>query len=147
MNEDEIINYITGAFKDVETATANGDTFFFNDPTQKFPFATLVTSDFNDQFSNLNRPGVFRLNIGPDKATFQSLFGTPPPSKASDYEPIPGYDYTVLDEILPHPVYGRMYWVCILNPGRETFEKNVKPLLAEAYNLSYGRYNRRKLHE
>ena len=144
MTEEEIIQYITGAFKDVETATANGDTFFFNDPEKKFPFATLVTSDFNDQFSNLNRPGVFRLNIGPSKGSFQSLFGTPPVSKASDYEPIPGYDYTVLDEVIPHPVYGRMYWVCILNPGRETFENKVKPLLLDAYELSAHRYVKRE---
>ncbi len=147
MNEEEIINYITGAFKDVETATANGDTFFFNDPEKKFPFATLVTSNYNDNFSNLNRPGVFRLNIGVSKATYKALFGPPPASKASDYEPILGYDYTVLDKVLPHPVYGRMYWVCILNPDRETFENKVQPLLTEAYDLSDKRYNRPKKQE
>ena len=140
MNETEIFEYITRAFKDVETVTANGDTFFFNDPKKMFPFATLVTSNYNDNFSDLDRPGVFRLNIGPNKATFLALFGPPPASKAADYEPIPGYDYTALDKILPHPVYGRMYWVSVLNPSRETFEKQVKPLLAEAYELSANRY-------
>ncbi len=147
MNEEEITNFITTNFEEVETTMANGDTFFFNDPQKKFPFATLVTSDFNDQFSNLNRPGIFRLNIGSGKASFQALFGTPPASKASDYDPIPGYDYTVLDKILPHPVYGRMYWVSILNPSRETFENQVQPLLTDAYELSAGRYAKRKPHE
>jgi hypothetical protein len=147
MNEEDIIQYITGAFKKVETVYANGDTFFFNDPQKKFPFATLVTTDYNDQFSNLSRPGVFRLNIGPSKTTFQSLFGTLPPSKAISYEPIPGYDYTVQDKIIPHPVYGRMYWVCVLNPSRETFETQVQPLLADAYDLSAGRYGKRTTHE
>jgi len=33
---------------------------------------------------------------------------------------------------MPHPVYGKMYWVCVLNPSAETFE-TVKGLLAEAY--------------
>lgn len=147
MNEEEIISFITTNFKDVKTVMANGDTFFFNDPLQKFPFATLVTSDFNDQFSNLSRPGIFRLNIGPSKASFQSLFGTPPASKASDYDPIPGYDYTVLDKVIPHPVYGRMYWVSILNPSLETFTSQVQSLLADAYDLSAERYAKQKPHE
>ena len=33
---------------------------------------------------------------------------------------------------MPHPVYGKMYWVCVLNPSAETF-KTVRDLLAEAY--------------
>ncbi|MBN9392059.1 MAG: hypothetical protein J0I20_28740 [Chloroflexi bacterium] len=139
MNETEIIEYITGAFENVEAISANGDTFFMNDPKKMFPFATLVTSDFNDTFSDLNRPGVFRLNIGPGKATFVSLFGPLPAKKAED-GPLPGYNYAALDTLLPHPVYGRMYWVSILNPSRETFENRVKPLLAEAYALSANRY-------
>lgn len=147
MNEEEIVNFITRNFKDVETVTANGDIFFFNDPQKKFPFATLVTSDYNDSYSNLNRLGVFRLNIGPSKAKFVALFGTPPASKASDYEPLPGYDYTALDTLIPHPVYGRMYWVSILNPSRETFENEVQPLLADANDLSAGRYTKRETQE
>ena len=35
---------------------------------------------------------------------------------------------------MPHPVYGKMYWVCVLNPGEETFRK-VEALLAEAYEM------------
>ena len=147
MNEEEITEFIKAGFKDVETVEANGDTFFFNDPQKNFPFVTLVTSDYNDQFSNLNRPGIFRLNIGLSKASFQSLFGTPPPSKASDYDPIPGYDYTVLDTLIPHPVYGRMYWVSALNPSRETFEQQVETLIAEAYDLSAKRYAKREPHK
>jgi hypothetical protein len=139
MNETEIIAYITGTFENVEALSANGDTFFMNDPQKMFPFATLVTSDFNDNFSDLNRPGVYRLNIGPNKATFVSLFGPLPAKKAED-GPLPGYDYTALDTLLPHPVYGRMYWISVLNPSRATFENRVKPLLAEAYALSANRY-------
>ena len=42
------------------------------------------------------------------------------------------FDFTALDRIMPHPVYGMMYWVCALNPGEATWER-VKPLIAEAY--------------
>ena len=36
---------------------------------------------------------------------------------------------------MPHPVYGMMYWVCVLNPGAATFKK-VEELLAEAYDMA-----------
>ena len=35
-----------------------------------------MTNDINDQFSNLDRSSVYRLNIGVSKATFQALFGS-----------------------------------------------------------------------
>jgi hypothetical protein len=136
MDEAAVTRYITGAFAGVDVVAGTGGTFFFYDPgndlpkDHRFPFATLVTSDEYDQFSDLNRPGVFRLNVGVKKQTFQSLF-------ASAGE----HDFAALDKIMPHPVYGKMYWVCVLNPSEATFEK-VKPLLAEAYEASAGRHAR-----
>ena len=52
-----------------------GDTFFIYDPernlegSRRFPFATIVTKDYAefDNASDLDRPGVFRLNIGVSK--------------------------------------------------------------------------------
>ena len=35
-----------------------------------------------------------------------------------------------------------MYWGCVLNPGDETFETKVRPLLAEVYELAVSKYNR-----
>lgn len=102
---------------------AGGDSYYFTDPEQKHPFATLVTSDAHDQASDLGRPGVFRLNVGVGKGTFQSLFAAAPEA---------GHDLTALDRLMPHPVYGKMYWVCVLNPGPATLEV-VRRLLAEAY--------------
>ena len=112
-----------------------------------FPFVTLVTSDLYDQFSNLNRPSIFRLNIGIGKQTFRSLLGEPllpsgRDSAAESGENSSDYDFTALDQVMPHPVYGRMYWVCVLNPSDETFETKVRPLLAEAYDLAVSKYKR-----
>jgi hypothetical protein len=135
MDEKTIIEYITGTFEGIYTLEASGDTFFMLDPEGKFPFATLVTSDVNDAFSNLARPGIFRLNIGLSKAKYLSFFGAPP-ERDSESE----YDFTALDKLMPHPVYGRMYWACILNPGATTFETLVKPLLAEAYDRDASKY-------
>jgi hypothetical protein len=149
MDASEITRCITALFTGVGVQVASrengapeiawGDIFYFADvggaepPDRKFPFATIVTKDYGefDCASNLNRPGVFRLNIGISKQTFAGLF--PEPAE---------YDFTALDRLLPHPVYGKMYWVCVLNPSAATFEV-VRPLLAEAFDLAAQRNARR----
>jgi hypothetical protein len=134
MNETSIREYILWTFAGVDVVDAMGASFFFFDPDHKFPFATLVTNDEHDQASNLSRPSVFRLNIGVSKQTFQSLFGSrPAPSAEGGTEGC--YDFTALDRIMPHPVYGKMYWTCVLNPSEATF-KTVQGLLAEAYDMA-----------
>jgi Family of unknown function (DUF6194) len=141
MNEASVIEYITGAFDGVDLVTSDGNSFFSYDPGHDLPadqgflpFATLVTNDLSDQASDLERQGVYRLNIGLRKKTFQSLFGAQSP----DISP----NFTVLDQLMPHPVYGQMFWVCVLNPSDATFE-TVKPLLAEAYEQAFSKHARR----
>jgi hypothetical protein len=154
VDEAEIRRYITATFAGVDVVDTLGDAvfFFYNPdstlpPDHRFPFATLVTSDGYDQFSNLNRPAVFRLNIGIGKQTFRARFGIPNPPADRDGAPESdapdsGYDFTALDRVMPHPVYSRQYWVCVLNPGDETFATEVRPLLAEAYELAVSKYDR-----
>jgi hypothetical protein len=152
VNDAEINQYITEALEGVDVVTDSGNSFFFYNPDKdvppdhRFPFVTLVTSDLYDQFSNLNRLSVCRLNIGISKRTFRSLFGDPARSSGRDSaessKNASDYDFTALDQVMPHPVYGRMYWVCVLNPGEETFETQVRPLLAEAYDLAVSRHKK-----
>ena len=60
---------------------AAGDTFFIYDPDrnlpdkQQFPFATIVTKDYGefDNASNLNREGLFRLNVGVSRKTINTV--------------------------------------------------------------------------
>jgi hypothetical protein len=164
MDEAAITQYITDTFDGVDVVVASrdagspevawGDTFFSYDPgrdlppDRRFPFATIVTKDYGDfdSASNLNRPSVFRLNIGVSRQTYRSLFGAPAASSDADEGGESGYDFTALDQLLPHPVYGRMYWVCILNPGAATFEAVVQPLLAEAYELAVSKSAKRVSH-
>jgi Family of unknown function (DUF6194) len=137
VDQDAIIQYVTGTFTGVEVVRPSdgpgaGDTFFFYDPQRnldpkrRFPFATIVTKDYGDfdDASQLNRPDVFRLNIGVSRSTFRALF-----AESSDH------DYAALDRLMPHPAYAAQSWVCVLNPSPATFEA-VKPLLAEAYSLA-----------
>ena len=164
MDETAITQYITDTFDGVDLDVASresgapevawGDRFFFYDPDRiippdrRMPFATIVTKDYGDFdcASDLNRPGVFRLNLGVGKQTYQSLFGAPRPAADADGERESGYDFTALDLLLPHPVYGRQYWVCILNPSTATFEAVVRPLLAEAYDRAVSTGARRAAH-
>lgn len=136
MNESSITEFITTAFVNVETTNAFGYTFFFYGADHTLPFATLARADNeHDCVSNLDRPDVFRLNIGVGKQTFQSLFGT-------GRVDIGTYDFTALDTIMPHPEYAAQSWLCVLNPSDTTFQM-LRPLLAEAYERAVQRHNRR----
>ena len=75
--------------------------------------------------------------------TFRSLFDEPARSCGRDSAaPSSDYNFTALDQVMPHPVYGRMYWVCVLNPSDETFETKVRPRLTGAYELAVSKYKR-----
>ena len=149
MNAQAITDHILSTFSGVDAQVGSkeagspeiawGDTFFIYDPkrdlegVQRFPFATIVTKDYGefDERSDLDRPGVYRLNIGVRAETFKGLF----PDASADR------DFTALDALMPHPVYGPQHWVCVLNPSDETFE-TLKPLIAEAYDMARRRIDR-----
>jgi hypothetical protein len=137
MDENGITDYIINTFAGVETAANLGYTFLFYGPDRMLPFTTIATADNEgDRVSNLDRPGVFRLNIGVSKPTFLALLGT---GKVD----ISAYDFTALDTIMPHPDYAAQSWICVLNPSDTTFHK-LRPLLNEAYELAVRRASRRK---
>ena len=147
MEEDAIARYICENFHSIVPVAAWGETSFFYNPGQALPrgvyYATLKAKDGdNDRASSLNRPSVFRLNIGISKPTYRSLFGPPPTRPAAGGVVATGHDFAALDTLLPHPVYGWMAWVCVLNPSPTTFE-SVKSLLAEAYELAAAKFHKR----
>ena len=121
-----ITRWIRETWPETDVVTALGATFFSLDPEKHWPnFATIVTTDEHDEGapSQLSRPGVFRLNIGVGRATFERLVG-------SMAEP----DYAAFDHVLPHPVYARQLWISILNPSDVTFRDVAVPLLTEAHD-------------
>lgn len=133
MDEPAITHYITDTFDDVHLTTVDGFTFFFYGADRMMPFATLGTQDdAYDRASNLNRPSVFRLNIGVGRDTYRSLFGPETPKAGPDGIVQTGNDFTALDQLMPHPVYAPQAWLCVLCPSAATFEA-VRPLLAEGY--------------
>ena len=152
MTQDEIIAFMAG-FPDVDVLTAGadngapesawGDVFFSSagiPAEQSFPFATIVVSDYDgfDSYSDLNRPGVFRLNIAVGRHLFAELFGFGPeayPGHADDY------DYTAADTLLPHPVYATQGWASIVNPGEQTSDR-ARELLTTAHQRAAVRTTR-----
>lgn len=150
LDEAAITRYIEATFEGVDVVVASqeggapeiawGDSFFIYDPdrdlpeARRFPFATIVTKDYGDfdNASKLDRPGVFRLNIGISKETYASLFGAQTE-----------HDFTAPDRLMPHPVYGRNHFVCVLNPSDATLHE-IAPLLKEAYEIAVRRARRAK---
>ena len=144
MDQDAVRRFIAETFSDVDIQVAApddgspeiawGDTFFIHhDDKHRFPFATIVTKDYGDfdNLSNLNREGVFRLNIGVSKKTFEALF-----TAGVDH------DFTAVDGLMSHPVYGQNHFVSVLNPSDATFA-SLKPLVEEAFQIAAGRVERR----
>jgi hypothetical protein len=121
-----IARTILETWPETDLVEALGASFFSLDAEKHWPnFATIVTTDEHDVGtpSNLARMGVFRLNIGVGRATFERLVG-------DVGEP----DYAAFDRILPHPVYAKQLWISIINPSDATFGEVVLPLLAEAHD-------------
>jgi hypothetical protein len=113
---------------------AHGDVFALYDPAgdlppeRQHPWATIVTSDNPyDATSHLDRPDVFRLNLGLPKARFRELV-----DPAADHDP------TAFDVLFPHPVYGGLHWLCVLNPDRSW--PVVRGLLTEAHAFALRKY-------
>ena len=143
MTQDEIRQYL-GRNAAVFTQVANaadgspemawGDTFFFlydeRGQPRKMPFATIVTKDYVgfDSDSNLNRGGLYRLNVDVGKRRVEERWKL----NLNEWQSARGqFDFTAMNTIFPHPVYATYGWVSIINPERE-FDTEVKSLLDSA---------------
>jgi hypothetical protein len=152
MDQNSITKHIAATFEGVDIVRpeerggpeiAWGDTFFIYDPHRdaepklQFPFATIITKDYGDFdcASNLNRPGVFCLNVGVSRETCRAIFGNRESGEES------AYDFMALNTLMPHPMYAAQHWLRVLNPGDETFHRMI-PFLGEAYEIAVKRYNR-----
>jgi hypothetical protein len=134
---DQIIKTITSEFEGVVPKQSWGETSLFYNPGKALPngvyFCTIKEKNGdNDKASNLDRLDVFRVSIGIGKPAYETIFGDRPkrPSKGCiiDTE----YDFTALNELMPHPIYGWASWVQILNPTAQSFIEHLV-LIGEAY--------------
>jgi hypothetical protein len=118
-----------------------GDVFFYYAPDgvvpKSQPFATIVTKDYpGDGTSRLSRPDAFRVNIAAGAEQFRTWTGFEPKDTASD-----SADASVSDVVIPHPVYGNLSWLAVVNPGPNTAAA-IEDLLQIAYGLARQRFGR-----
>lgn len=134
MNPSEVEAFVA-SLENVQREENFGYSFFFVGDDHMVPFVSIADSDNEyDSVSNLDREGVFRVNIGVSRATFESLFAD------SQTENV---DYSALNVFLPHPEYSKQHFVCILNPTGENAEI-TKKLMVEAHGIAASRLQRKK---
>lgn len=113
-----------------------GDAFFYYAPggvmprtTQ--PYGTVVTKNYpDDGASDLDPPGRWRVNVHVGRTALPEVDGG-------------RYDLAAADVLLPHPVYGPLGWICVVNPGERTTGTVVR-LLREAHEAARARAERRR---
>lgn len=119
-----------------------GDAFFYYAPDGRIPvnaqpYGTIVTKNYpDDAASDLDAPDRWRVNVHVDRATFQQLTGEEPRSLTRPR------DYAAADTVTPHPVYGPLGWVSVVNPGERTTD-TVAQLLRNAHDAARARFARR----
>ncbi|MCS5733432.1 DUF6194 family protein [Herbiconiux daphne] len=119
-----------------------GDHFFYYSPdgtvpSNTQPYATIVTKDYpDDALSNLDPAGRWRLNIHVGATVFAELTGETPDDVATR-------DFSEEDVFLPHPVYGALGWVAVVDPGERTLATALT-LLRAAHDDERRRVERRR---
>ncbi|MEV1009410.1 DUF6194 family protein [Streptomyces sp. NPDC049881] len=120
-----------------------GDSFFYYAPDGRLPrtgqpYGTIVTKDYpDDTASDLDPPGRWRVNVHVDRDTFRRLTGEEPRALA-----LPR-DHAAADQVVPHPVYGALGWICVVTPGPLT-TVTVLGLLHGAHDAARARHARRR---
>jgi hypothetical protein len=119
-----------------------GDAFCYYAPDgtvpRSQPFATVVTKDYpGEPSSGLDRPGAFRVNVFAGTEEFRRRLGHGPRELAGQE-----VDPRTPDVLLPHPVYGELGWLAVVDPGPAT-EQPLRELLSRAHRLARARYDRR----
>lgn len=129
------------AFDGVAEKESWGERAFFVNPGGRLAsgayFATIKTADGpNDGASRLGG-GRWRLNLGLPKPLFLARFGQPPGRPGKGGIVAGDWDFSAMDMLMPHPVYGWMGWVAVVSPSAATLEA-LAPLLDAAYDKALG---------
>lgn len=148
MEPEKVLEYCLGNLDGTVSVYSWGEKGIFYNPDNKLKRGVYILTvkekdGGNDNASNLDRENIYRVNLGVRKETFIKMFGYVPkrPSKGGVVDM--DFDFTMVDQMIPHPVYAWMGWICSLNPSEETFEK-LKPLIREAYEYAKEKYGKRK---
>lgn len=149
MKSDEIIQYCLENLSGTVLTESWGERGIFYNPEGKLKrgIYTLTIKEkdgSNDKASNLDRLGIYRVNLALKKPTFKKLFtDIPKRPDAGGVVEMP-YNFQETNIILPHPVYAWMSWICMLSPDENGFEQ-LKPYIQESYQLALEKYKKKKV--
>ncbi len=148
MVADEILTYCLKNLEGSILVESWGEKGIFYNPDHRLKRGVYILTvkekdGDNDKGSNLNRPGIYRVNLGIRTNSFIRLFGAVPKRPKAGGIVEMKYNFTAIDTLLPHPIYGWMGWICVLNPSEETFE-GLKPYIQEAYEFAKEKFAKRK---
>ncbi|HIZ36574.1 MAG TPA: hypothetical protein H9815_12415 [Candidatus Ruania gallistercoris] len=117
-----------------------GDVFVYFSPDGTVPpgqpFATVITKDYPYEPAWQREAGSIRVNIHVGAQVFTDLLGHPP-GEGSGPEP------TAVDVVMPHPAYGELGWISVVDPGERT-ARLVAEQLQAAYAAARRRHERRQ---
>ncbi len=147
MRPEEIISHIESSFEGVKPKSSWGETSLFYNPNNLLPngvyFCTIKEKDGeNDKASMLDREGIYRVSIGLSQNTYECKFGSRPTRPAKGCIIATNDNFTEKNELMPHPIYGWMSWVQILNPSKNKFNE-LLPLLEEAHSNAVIKFNKK----
>jgi hypothetical protein len=147
MKPEQIIKNITDTFEGVIPKSSWGETSLFYNPGKTLPngvyFCTIKEKNGdNDKSSNLDRAGVYRVSIGIGKPDYEALFGERPKRPAKGGIIDTGHDFTALNELMPHPIYGWMSWAQILSPSTQSYTNHL-PLIRQAYENAVDKFDQK----
>lgn len=133
MTQSELESF-TAALDNVQRDDSYGYSMYFVGDDHMVPFVSFINADNEyDAVSNLNREGVFRVNIGVGRELYDELIGDTSPENV---------DFTELNVFLPHPHYAKQHFLCILNPEGVN-ENIVLEAIADAHSLASARLARK----
>jgi hypothetical protein len=149
MSPKDIEKYILKNYEGVVPKQSWGETSFFYNPNNLLPngiyFCTIKEKNgANDKASYLDREDIFRFSLGVSTKSFENLFGTKPKRPAKGCIIKGNYDFKALDRVTPHPIYGWMGWICILNPSKEGFN-DIKDFIDESYEIAVGKFQKKNI--
>ena len=148
MKPEEVLRYCLEHLEGTLRAESWGESGIFYNPGGVLKRGVYVLTvkekdGANDAASRLDRPGVYRVNLGLRKGTYARLFGALPARPPKGGVASVDADFSAPDRLIPHPVYAWMGWAAVLNPSPETFEA-MKPLIQESYEYAREKFAKRR---
>ena len=147
ISEKEIITWALDKHDDVYLKHTYGESSLFYNPNHLFKngvyFLTLKNNDGpNDKSSKLEREGIYRLSFSIPKENYEIDFGETPirakKGKTIDLD----YDFSELNRLMPHAVYGWINWLMVLSPSDDVFE-SCQQYIEMSYQKAISSFNKK----